>query len=392
MKKSQASQRISQLQSSLLDVVYQYDKEFHRLNTQDANRQKELKIAQKEGVLYRAEVERLQAELHSLRQNRAFKVVNAATKPKTVYSKIQRSLKKTDNPDVEPIYKGIESTLEAHARTRKNTIAVVLHLYYPDMWESDFKETLERLYKTVPFDLYVNVQTGKLAVAKHIKDTFDNAFVYETPNKGRDILPFIRSARILNRSGYEAVLKVHSKRSPQRIDGHQWLSDMLNKLVPESKVLLAEMSASITSGDAGLIGPSEHFLALPVSAQSKHENTPALRDIFRRVYADDGDNFLGRAWLENGFFEGSMFWINLKAIEPVLEAVFESDRYDSEQGQTDGTYAHAVERALSLIPEINGRHMYETDGRHLTSIENNTNFYPAWSDLFEGEQIKITRD
>lgn len=36
--------------------------------------------------------------------------------------------------------------------------------------------------------------------------------------------------------------------------------------------------------------------------------------------------------------------------------------FESEAGQIDGTMAHALERALSIIPAIDGRKLYQSSG------------------------------
>ena len=50
------------------------------------------------------------------------------------------------------------------------------------------------------------------------------------------------------------------------------------------------------------------------------------------------------------FPAGSMFWARTDAIRPLLEAGLDWQDFPPEQGQTDGTLAHCIERMLGLVP------------------------------------------
>jgi rhamnosyltransferase len=53
-----------------------------------------------------------------------------------------------------------------------------------------------------------------------------------------------------------------------------------------------------------------------------------------------------------GFFAGSMFWFNPKALEPLGQIGFglrNKFKFDAEEGQRDGTLAHSIERVFADI-------------------------------------------
>ena len=54
------------------------------------------------------------------------------------------------------------------------------------------------------------------------------------------------------------------------------------------------------------------------------------------------------------FVAGSMFWLRLPALRPLLDAHLDPCEFEPETGQVDGTLAHAIERAFSLSAQAAG--------------------------------------
>ncbi|MFH7375964.1 rhamnan synthesis F family protein, partial [Pseudomonas syringae pv. tagetis] len=49
------------------------------------------------------------------------------------------------------------------------------------------------------------------------------------------------------------------------------------------------------------------------------------------------------------FASGSMFWVRLQALRPLLDGHLLPSMFDVEAGQIDGTLAHAIERATGAV-------------------------------------------
>jgi lipopolysaccharide biosynthesis protein len=52
---------------------------------------------------------------------------------------------------------------------------------------------------------------------------------------------------------------------------------------------------------------------------------------------------------ESGFFAGTMFWVRLEALRPLMDAHLGEWQFETEGGQIDGTLSHAVERIFCSL-------------------------------------------
>ena len=263
-------------------------------------------------------------------------------------------------------------------RVRGNAdLAVILHLFYPDMWPL-FQKKL-RLLPT-PFDLFISVPFEKYGIAKEVVHHSDGEVVIvPLPNRGRDILPFLKIAKALKGLGYNNILKLHTKKSPHRKDGDFWSSSMIDNLLP-SKSMVTKIISLLEDEKTGIIGPRGEYLQLSVNFEA---NGVHLTQILNRIYPKDVQfQILQKNRHEHGFFAGSMFWVKCAALSPLIDSPFTSSAYyEREAGQIDGTFAHAMERAFSLVSEIDNRKIYEVSANRLGRIPYRTDNIPDWSDV-----------
>ncbi|NCD12526.1 MAG: glycosyltransferase [Epsilonproteobacteria bacterium] len=258
---------------------------------------------------------------------------------------------------------------------RPARFAVIIHLYYIDNWPL-FRKKISLLNKQ-EFDLYITLPKQNRPFIKTINKDFPKAQCFIVPNRGRDVLPFIKVARTLNSVGYKYILKLHSKKSTHWGGGQDWLESMLERLIPESKRLQKEVFEILEQNNSGIVGPSGVYYPLTVNfpANSAHMSDIVTdlynKEISQQVLSKDRDSY--------GFYGGTMFWAKLDAIEPLLN--YGASRFEKEAGQIDGTFAHALERMFCIQSEIEGRKMYALDLKSVHQISYKSEDIPEWSEL-----------
>lgn len=222
-------------------------------------------------------------------------------------------------------------------------IAVHAHMYYPDLAE-EFAQHLSRI--PCSFDLYASTASDE--ACKSVATVFatipnvGHLDVRVVPNIGRDIAPFlVEFGRDLAK--YNVVSHIQTKRSLYNngsTDG--WREYILDSLFADSSKISHYLNV-LATGQYGIIYP-QCFHNLPYIANTWLANSGVARAWAPRFGVDT---------LPDGYFDfptGSMFWAKTDAIRPLLEAGLEWSDFPPEQGQTDGTLAHCVERMLGVVP------------------------------------------
>ncbi|WP_281859637.1 glycoside hydrolase family 99-like domain-containing protein [Litoreibacter halocynthiae] len=240
-------------------------------------------------------------------------------------------------------------SLAALAPKVPSRFAVHAHIYYHELWD-DFSRKLVDL--DIPFDLFVTItRFGEKtdALRAEILEQFPTATVVFMPNHGRDIFPFVHlvSSGLLSR--YEAVCKVHTKKSPHRKDGDIWRDALISGLLRGK-----DTSAYL-----------DRFLADPMAslwvADGQHYDDPiwwgsnlAVADsLLRRVeMVADKDRL--------SFAAGSMYWLKQELVATMRGLSLTATDFEQEYGQVDGTVAHAFERALGYMAEDGGHRIVQT--------------------------------
>jgi lipopolysaccharide biosynthesis protein len=82
---------------------------------------------------------------------------------------------------------------------KRHDTAVVLHLYYPELWD-DIRAHLACLDNE--FDLFVTIPDDVDVSETTIALSFPDAWTCRCPNRGRDIAPFLRVFSALSLLGY----------------------------------------------------------------------------------------------------------------------------------------------------------------------------------------------
>lgn len=235
--------------------------------------------------------------------------------------------------------RGLAAAQKAEDR-REKPIALFVHAHYPEIWTEICALIEERIRR--PFYLILTTSSdGELQ--KPSSDNLRGFEVHRLVNRGRDILPFLTA---LERTAFDfdVGLKLHTKRSPHRVDGEVWRKMLLDDLVPAGG---CEPIVSLFHEDPniGFIAPEDHWARIGEHIGS---NIDDLSEISRRLQ----DGFSQRDLDTGRFIAGSMFWFRRQALRGLSFSAVE-DMFTDEAGQVDGTAAHAFERMFALIGERN---------------------------------------
>jgi hypothetical protein len=213
-------------------------------------------------------------------------------------------------------------------------IAVVAHLYYLDL----VPEILEKL-KAIPeeFDLVITLPTwGTRRIEIIVREAFPDAVFYHSANLGRDIGPFVDLLPLLLEKGYDALLKIQTKRGYYHSGrllpelGDLWREEAFDALLGSPERISLILDTFKLRLDLTMVGPEQHYLA--------HADYP---------YHDQGGLAkiaLGEAEAD-GFFAGTMFWVRPDCLRPLVDALDLSiTSFTTETGANDGALAHLIER------------------------------------------------
>ena len=213
---------------------------------------------------------------------------------------------------------------------------VVIHAWYPDV----FAELLQELRQVDAGFRIVVTTSPELVPAMHAvaSRAGTDLEIIEYENRGRDILPFLHVAGRLLDEGEQIVLKLHTKRSLHRPDGGSWRRELVGSLLSAERVpgILGAFAADST---LGLVAPEGHVQPLNFYWGA---NEDAARYLAVRAGIDPPDAE------RDEFIAGSMFWVRLEALRPLLDAHLDEWEFEPESGQVDGTFAHALERMFIL--------------------------------------------
>ena len=226
-------------------------------------------------------------------------------------------------------------------------VVVIAHIFYEDLIDSLFDSYLSAMQNNC--DLIVTVMRHASAASlNRIHRKFKNCYIIQTSNRGRDIRPFIEAFRQATTFGYLIGCKVHTKKSPQHLTGAHWRAQLFDALLPSADFVGKIQNRFNQFPTLGLLALDSSLYDLSEPAAHAY-NTEWLDKLLTRLRREDMISkyrFLYPA--------GSMYWFRLAALKQLNDnSIASLDEFEFEAGQLDGTFAHAVERIVGLLPVQN---------------------------------------
>ena len=284
---------------------------------------------------------------------------------------------------------GLVAPLRGQSSVRAN-IAVVVHIYYPDLWE-EFRARLAAQH--FDFDLYVTL-TNRGPESQKVKEKIEadwpSAHVLLLPNRGRDIYPFLHLLNAGWLDSYQAVCKFHTKKSPHRSDGDIWRNHLIDGILPTGS------------------GPDTEEALDTETLLSRF-----LSDEDAVIWVADGQHYNGAEWWGSNFAAcqrmltaieilpnpkeldfpaGSIYWIKPQVLAMLKALNLGPQHFDPEQGQTDGTIAHVLERAIGVLCAAGGWHIRQTSDLQAATTPTDPAPRPAFVSAFYLPQFHPTAE
>jgi len=172
-------------------------------------------------------------------------------------------------------------------------------------------------------------------------------------NRGRDIAPFLMLLDDGAFDGFDAVLKLHTKKSPHLRDG-----DIRRKLLfatlAGSRRRVGRILTLFREPSTGMVGWRPSWRTGRFYWMNNRQRVDTLAEA-ASVQSSPTPNF----------FEGSMFWFRPAALARMKALGLEPDAFEPEEGQTDGALHHAVERIFAEIARADGFSTLDAGGNLL---------------------------
>ena len=240
-------------------------------------------------------------------------------------------------------------------------VAVHLHLHHIDLAD-EFASYLSNI--PLPFRLMISLTDADCAerIYTLFSETCPRAAVEvrSVQNRGRDIASLVSEfAESLRES--DIIAHFHSKRSlhnPAKVD---WRRQLLHSLLGSEDLIRNIFSLFRFNPHLGMVFPEYHWSLEKQISWGR--NFEVCEDLATRTGLS-----IDKARLTL-FPAGSMFWARAKALDALIGAEFDMKEFPPEEGQVDGTLAHAIERMLGEYVRQAGfdLHQIKPDRQHSLS-------------------------
>jgi lipopolysaccharide biosynthesis protein len=217
-------------------------------------------------------------------------------------------------------------------------IALVVHVFYLDV----FSQMIDRIKKINMSGIKLFVTTNSLIsneVHRLLLILGIDFHIEIYNNHGRDVLPFLKVSKIIIDQGYDFIIKTHTKKSTHRNDGDIWRESIFNELFCEQFIKNAVISMELNN-NVGIVSPTDQIVPMHYYWGS---NADTVTNLSSRIGVTNSE--LDKLT----FVAGTMFIARSSVIKGVLDIGLMDNDFEVEEGQIDGTMAHAIERFFGVM-------------------------------------------
>ena len=208
--------------------------------------------------------------------------------------------------------------------------AILLHLYYQDLWP-EFKEKLLPILSETTH-LYVSVNSLESEYIEDIKGIAKE--IYLVKNKGMDVGPFIYVYNKIKDKNYSTYLKLHSKKSLHTSGiGDKWRQSLYFPIVDNYIEILSQVE---NLEESWVLGIKEYYYDSFLD-HSKYAAQEHINKLCKILNINDN----------GAFFAGTMFMVNKKYLNNLFKNTDLDNLYSEfEEGYLRDSLAHGMERVI----------------------------------------------
>lgn len=224
-------------------------------------------------------------------------------------------------------------------------VAVVAHVFYAHLWPE--LASCIQAFDNVPHRLFVTL--SDVALKAEIQKDFPEAEILIVPNRGYDILPFLRVLTELNLEDYDLVAKLHTKRDcDDWVNGWPIFGTAWRRRLLSFCATVKDLHRALREFERPRVGMVAHG-SLIVGKPDRYWESKACFDF---AYAE-----LARMGLQvpkkPEFVAGTMFLVRSELLKPVAKS-YKPELFGMELNHTTGTAAHSYERLFGYVVKAQG--------------------------------------
>lgn len=267
-----------------------------------------------------------------------------------------------------------ENFFSGELDSQPGKIAIQAHIFYLDLLDEMATYCANMPYK---FDVLISIVDATAADKVHAAfkkiSNVDKCIVRVVPNRGRDVAPFLVGFGDLL-PNYDFIAHIHSKKSLfTGREQQNWRKYLFDSLLGSAKRLRKIFKAFNDNERLGLVYP-QPSPNIPYIAFTWLSNRQVGQILLHRLnVAFPKTNYLD-------FPCGTMFWARSKALQKFFKLGLTIEDFPPEQGQNDGTIAHAFERSIALVVNSENMDFYEFNS-HDESYSINIGMKNIWQYL-----------
>lgn len=257
------------------------------------------------------------------------------------------------------MFKIFDSNKVVDTKPNDSRIAVLAHVYYPEMIEEIIAYT-----DNIPQAYHLYVTTGTEKSKKEILDYFMDLenrpeiveVIVVEQNRGRDIGSLLISCKdICTGDKYDYICRVHSKKSPQNSANASnfFKSHMFDNLLDSKNYVGQLLNFMDDNPHVGMLMPPMIHFGYPTLGHAWFANKPGAQKWANKL----GINVPFDKTSPHAAY-GTMFWFRPDALKRLFEYDWKWTDFPAEPAHLDGGLAHIIERLLTYSAHNDGYAAY----------------------------------